>query len=348
MAEFVPGVHFGLVDAEYHAVPALSASGVKHLRVSPLDYWVHSAMNPNQAEVLADDESDAKEIGSAYDVRITGGRDAFLASYAPALTMDDCPGALETTKDIEAAMKAAGVPHSQGDKAAKIDRLLAASPTAKIFDVIRQGYEAEHDGKSFLPRKLMDKIELAAAMIEKHPKLGKAFTGGAPQVSLFWVDPETNVPCKARLDYLKPRAIVDLKTFSNPFKRPVSRAIDQAFANYRYFIQATHYSMGAKHIAGHIKAERVFGNPDVALIEALLRDEAKLFLFVWQAMGPAPIARGRVFPETSNFYTIAKDELNFHMRTYAECLAKFGSDPWVSDDDIDEFDDMNLPAWAAE
>jgi hypothetical protein len=347
--EFRPGVYFEMPEETYHAVPALSASGVKLLRASPLDYWVRSPFNPVQSDVLENDESEAKDIGSAYDCRITCGREIFLSKYVAALTPEDVPGALKTADDIRAALEAKGQKKS-GNKPELIERLLSIDPTAKIFDVIMQGYGATHAGKKFLPQRLMDKIELAAAMIEKHPALGKAFSGGAAQVSIFWNDEETGVPCKARLDYLKPKAIVDLKTFSNPFKRPVSRAIDQAFANYRYFIQATHYLTGAKHVARLLRE----GKTDAVslragtLAAALAQDHPKTFLFVFQATGPAPIARGRVFPETSSFFTIARDELNFHMRTYAECLERFGSDPWVDTSDIDAFDDANLPAWAAE
>jgi hypothetical protein len=44
-------------------------------------------------------------------------------------------------------------------------------------------------------------IEIAAAYIEKDPELSRAFLGGAPQVSVFWID-EYGVSCKARFDYL--------------------------------------------------------------------------------------------------------------------------------------------------
>src|SRR3546814_14526079 len=66
---------------------------------------------------------------------------------------------------------------------------------------------------------------LFRSMIEKHPDLSKAFSGGHPEVSIFWQDEQTGISCKARLDYLKARAIVDLKTFSNPLSKPIDKAI---------------------------------------------------------------------------------------------------------------------------
>ena len=40
-----PGIHFGLSDDVYHALPALSASGIKNLLVSPMVFWAESFLN---------------------------------------------------------------------------------------------------------------------------------------------------------------------------------------------------------------------------------------------------------------------------------------------------------------
>lgn len=345
--EYREGLFFEMPEATYHALPALSASGIKWLRMSPLDFWTRSPMNPRYAEVMEGEESEFKELGTAYHRRICEGREAFEAKYVREFTLDDCPaGTLKTTAQIEAAMKLRGVPHSQGDKEAKIMRLLDADPTAHIFDVMLQDYGSRHSGKTFLSADAIERIEIAAAMIEKHPHLSKAFSGGACEVTVCWRDEETGVPMKCRMDYLKPRAIVDLKSYSNPHGKPVSRAIDAAFAQRRYFIQASLYIEAAKRIARFLRDGNAPGY--AALSVELAKDHPKTFLHVWQATGVAPIARGRVFPETSNFFTIGKMEIEAAQRTYAENLARFGTDPWIDTSEIDVLDDMAIPAWAAE
>ena len=46
--------------------------------------------------------------------------------------------------------------------------------------------------------------------ITLNPHLARAFQGGIPEVSVFWID-EHRIACKCRLDWLKPRTIVDIK-----------------------------------------------------------------------------------------------------------------------------------------
>ena len=58
-----------------------------------------------------------------------------------------------------------------------------------------------------------------------HQAAARAMTGGYSEVSIFWIDPGSGVRLKARLDYLKVKAIVDLKTFSNSLGKPVRRRL---------------------------------------------------------------------------------------------------------------------------
>lgn len=355
MSEFRPGIYFGMPEEEYHQIDALSSSGIKHLRASPLDYWVRSAMNPDKEEVSDGEDSFAKILGTAYHKRIVEGRDAFLRCYAPSFTEADCPkDTLKGNDAIRARLKALDLPAS-GNKPELIRRLLDAEPTAKIFDVYSDSYAERHDGKIFLPRVSLNRIEISAAMIEKHPQLSKAFAGGAPEVTIMWDAPmaledqtAVTIPMKARLDYLKAKAIVDLKSFGNPHGRPVVRAVNAAFANYRYHIPAAVYQEAAETIPGHIKAERVFGDVAPALLEALLQGHEKTFLFVFQCSGPAPIAVGKTLPRHSGLFQIGKLEIEHARATYARCAATFGDDPWIDTSEITAFDDSEIPSYASE
>jgi hypothetical protein len=40
------GIYLNLPEDDYHADPALSASGIKKLLQSPADYWVHQRSQP--------------------------------------------------------------------------------------------------------------------------------------------------------------------------------------------------------------------------------------------------------------------------------------------------------------
>ena len=62
-----------------------------------------------------------------------------------------------------------------------------------------------------------DIVRAIAGSIQAHPIASQAFRGGEAEVTLTWQDPETEVPCKARPDYLPANGLwlVDLKTASS-------------------------------------------------------------------------------------------------------------------------------------
>lgn len=354
MAEFREGIFFGMPEDEYFSVQALSASGMKHLRVSPLDFWARASwLNPNYEEDQEDvADSFARTLGKAYHKRILEGRGAFAECYAPAFDPGAYPDALEGSDQIKSALrnhKEAGADVKiTGNKAELIERLLALDPTVKIMDVLRDGYEGYHEGKTLLAGKTLDKIELAAAMIEKHPDLSKAFTGGVPEVSIFWRCPLIGVDCKARLDYLKPKAIVDLKTLANMQGKPLPVAVAREFGARRYFSQGAFYVEAATQVAGFINDGMVSGHCDSLLLEKLAAGHDKTLLMVFQVKGVAPVAIGRTLPAQSLTFQIAQTEIETLKQTYRTCLETYGTQPWVSPSVIEAFSDEEIPAWSFE
>lgn len=335
------GVYFGLPEGQYHAEPRLSTSAMKWLKISPRDFWVRSWMNPDRPE---EEDTDAKESGSAHHKRILEGRDAFYRAYAAALEPADYPDALRTVEDIKARL----VQLEQkvtGRKDDLIARLLDADPSTDVWDVLVAEHAKANAGKTLLRFEHIKRIEFAAAMIERHPALAKCFTGGYPEVTVFWTDQDTGVPMKARLDYLKVKAIVDLKTFSNPLGKGIDAAIYAAMASRKYHIQAANYVDAANKAKALIRDGRVHGNADRAWLDRFAATPEPEFIFVFQDTGPAQIARGKIFPKRS-MYQIGQVEVRHLVSVFAECRERFGDGPWVDDATIEEFDDALFPAYA--
>jgi len=166
-------------------------------------------------------------------------------------------------------------------------------------------------------------IEYAAAMIERHPELSRAFEGGQPEVSIFWnLD---GVPMKCRIDYLKPKAVVEYKTFSNSRRLPAGKAIAHAIAGEKYHLQAVVYNT----------ALEALGEPE------------RTWLWVFQQQGPVPLARGKVFPRGSLF-DVGLVQMREMVGLYKDCLKRFGSDPWVDMTPIETLDDLEVPTWATD
>jgi hypothetical protein len=346
--DFKEGVYFDLDEKSYHSVPALSASGMKNLRQSPLDFWVRSSMNPNQADVLADEtSSEAKDLGSAFHKRICEGPAAFNACYAPKVIPEDFPDCLETADDLKARLRELGLKVS-GSKAELIERLHEADPNAKIWDHFLDTHEAAHAGKTFLTQKWLDKIEIAAAMIERDPTFSKAFSGGASEVSIFWTCPKIGVNCKARLDYLKARAIVDLKTIQAQSGTPLADTVRLEIGRRRYHIQATFYMEAASFVAGFVKDGRSDGvSPEYdPLMKSLLADSPKTWLWIFQSKGPAPAVIGRTLSPQSMICETARAEIESLKQTYGTCLDTYGELPWVTPQKIEMLQDGDIPPWA--
>lgn len=339
LGEIMPeGIYFGMSEGDYHAAPALSNSGIKHLLTSPTDFWARSWMNPERE----DDGTDAKELGKAYDCRIIEGRAAFASRYAMALDDGDYPNALHTADEIKVRLAHLGLKTS-GKKDDLIARLLEADPRAQIWDTLLSEHGKAHAGRTLLSRELIRKIETAAAFIEKHPEIGKAFSGGYPQVSIFWTD-ESGVPMKSRLDYLKREAVVDLKTFSNPFGKPIKLAVAYAIASYKYHLQVAVYLEAVERAKKFIREGRVFGDVEKSFLAKLAAEPEHRFAFVFQQTGIAPVARLYPFP-----MGLALDCARITVRDakaiFKLCVETFGCDMWMDMVGVETLDDGDFPAF---
>ena len=342
-----PGIYFGLPEAVYHAVPALSNSGIKWLMVSPMDFWARSHLNPDYEP----EEKDCFTLGTAYDVRITEGKGAFYGRYAAALDPEDHPDALTTADDLRAALRDAGAKVG-GNKPDLIARLIEVNPAlaANIWDVMLDDHLKHHEGKILLDQDTISKVEIAAAMVEHHPQLSKAFTGGYPQVSIFWTCPETGCPMKSRFDYLKTRAIVDLKTMANPHGKPIDRAVTYEMASRRYHIQAAVYQEAVEALKAMIRQDResaVHGEPEPSWVDGLAAANEHAFLFVFLQTGVAPVARGYQFPKGLVF-DCGKIVVREMKARYVEYLDRFGESPWVDTTEIRSFADEEFPVFMTE
>jgi hypothetical protein len=90
---------YDMPEEEYHAIKALSSSGIKKLLTSAQDFWKWSWFNEDKDE----DKSHAFNVGSAYHKRILEGKAAFEDAYA---VKPDCDRRTKIGKEIYAKFKA--------------------------------------------------------------------------------------------------------------------------------------------------------------------------------------------------------------------------------------------------
>jgi hypothetical protein len=84
-----------------------------------------------------------------------------------------------------------------------------------------------------------------ATAVRSHPLAAKLLTGGLPERTLIWRDPATGVPCRAKVDWLRPDGMVDLKTTESA----APDALSKAAHNYGYAVQAPFYLRGFREVA---------------------------------------------------------------------------------------------------
>lgn len=333
-----PGIYFGLDENIYHQALALSATGIKALRLDPMAWWEQSPLNPNRQN----EETPAMKIGKAFHARIVEGPEVFGRRYAATLDPGAHPEALRTVADLtEALAKHLVKPPSRAIKADLIRHLLAVEPGAQIWDELARRHAQTHEGKIFLEPDLIAQIERAAGRVEAHPELSRAFADGAAEVSVFWVD-ESGIPCKARFDYLKPRAIVDLKSFALRDTLP-DKAIVQAVARYKYHIQADFYLRGAAQMRQLAEAGLVIGDHDPDFLRAVLDEEEKVFLFVWQANG-APYLAGKILGP-GIILDLGHFAVEEALLRWADAWRRWGTGEWNEIHPISRFADEEFPSW---
>ncbi len=284
-----PGIYFGMSDEDYHAIPALSNSGIKKLSASPMIFWASTPWLSEKKRLQQAEASDDKAhqiFGRAYHCRLMEGASVFALRFAIELKPSDCPGCLESTDQIKAAIgrfqtadtrKTAKdgdmvpvKPVSKVDaempdgstyqrsavKADWIAQLLELDPDAPVFAAMQAEHAASHKGKTFLSADQHMELEIAAAMVERDPEIKGAFRDGHAEVVLIWYCSTTGVPMKAKVDYLKLGEMIDLKSIANQRELSIENCIRFAIASYKYNIQPIVYFEGAEEVRKLIRQSK--------------------------------------------------------------------------------------------
>lgn len=187
----------------------------------------------------------------------------------------------------------------------------------KAVKEARAKLRADNPGKE-----IISKADYAAAVamrdsVRSREAARRVLSGGVAELSIVWVDPETGLLCKARLDYHAPHlaggTITDLKSTVDASLEGFERSI----AKYGYHCQGAMYLDGARACdldAEHFVFLPVEKGSNLAAGPYRLEDDA--------------IEAGR-------------QETRALLRLYAECVEH---DSWPGYPD--EVQDIGLPVWA--
>lgn len=302
------GIYFGLEEQLYRDDPALGSSDIRKLRRNPTSFWWESAMNPHRPK---DKNTPARIRGSAMHKLVLEGEAAFDAIYARGPEHDE---------DMTPAEKSA----------------LTKEFKKKIAST----------GKVMLPADDYDRVVISKSMIVLNPSLKTAFQGGIPEVSLFWE--RDGVRRKARIDYLKPLGLGDLKGCANTKDIAFDAACRNDIANYDYHIQPAHYLEGSALIPQFVADGCVYGDHDAALFKSIVKGKKVGWQWVFFQMEKAPITWSyKISLENLPVLDTARRDIEIAVSRYVANMDKFGDSPWISVEKTQELFIESMPPWFA-
>lgn len=321
------GVYFGMPADQYHADPALGGGDHVLLASSPSEWqWRRLFGQPEN------EDTPAKREGRAKHTRILEGRDEMLRRHPIRPERDDYGSALlVTADDLREFCRDHGL-KTGGSKADLIARVREVDARVPIWDEIVETFEADTAGTEPITREVAERVELEVAMIEKNPALKPCFRDGCPEVSVFWTTPD-NIRCKARIDYLKIRSTVDLKTFRPWSDVQDTHAISSSISRYGYDVKGAHYVEARLELGRLFDEGLVFGDCPMGgdWLERAAHHEGPAYVWVFVKAEGAPLAYARVMGPT--IFSIGMTKVQRARRSFLDFTAKFGLDEvWLPED----------------
>lgn len=242
--EHPDGIYLDLPNLDYLNDPALSYSAFKVLNSNPPDWWYGSVFN-----TLIDQRrksTPALRFGEALHCGLLEpeGELEKRFSVKPSRAQKKYRDYADTVPQIKEKILALGNKPKGSVKAEFIDQLLDLDPKAKILEVAID--EWKRAGFTELTEEQNVLLQLMMRMAVAHPALQNSFTGvGLSEVSCFWTD-ENDIRQRARMDRMKPKATIDLKSIANWIGREFHTALLREAILRQYHVQAAHYDEARK------------------------------------------------------------------------------------------------------
>lgn len=327
-----PGIYYDMPYAEYHAIRALSQSGMKHLAISPLRYWYKNIHRPN-----ADEPTRPMVLGSALHCAVLEGDQAFEDRYARAIDPDEYEDTLRTVPEIREWVKSKGKESKGSTKEAVVAHaknvMEELGEYRPILHDIERRFYAQNHGKVILDLDEWKRVAGMTQALKREPALQPILARGRPEVTIITQDPETKVPLKMRLDWWAPKHTVDLKSFTQTRGKTIDKSVTDAIYYEKYWIQAYFYDLGRRTAEGaqHEAFETVY-----PFVESDEPYDVRIRSFRPKAAG-----------EVNMYWEQARIETRGLIRMYADCVKHFGYDkPWRFDQDVDPLTNEDLKQFA--
>jgi PDDEXK-like domain of unknown function (DUF3799) len=331
-----PGIYFDLSNADYHAAPGLSNSGMKHLAVSDLHFW-HQVLNPEREP---EEEKPHLALGHALHGAVLE-PDKFDSRYVCAIDTSDWPVCLDTVKDIRSWVEDRGGKCKGTSKddviASAQDYMRKIGESVPILQIEETEFLKQNEGKTIIPKDEWKRLAGMATALSNEESLRPLLGSGKPEVSVFVKDPETGVLLKMRMDWMAMASvsILDVKTFSQMRGKSIDRSVCDAIYYEGYWKQAwlycliyfLHFGKMPEFIFAFVESQEPY---EVRIKKLTPKSRFGLENTYWQSAG---LAVRRL------------------IERYADCMEKYGPNkPWREPQGIEGLvdEDVQQLVWRRE
>lgn len=197
-------------------------------------------------------------------------------------------------------------------------------------------------GETMLGPKAYDRVLKSSTIIRSHPDLREALTNGFPEVSIIYTVETDQGPvrCKARVDYFKPRAIVDLKSINPMLPVPFKVQCIRSIRKFKYEVQTDQYLEAREEAAKLIRAGKVWvmsgPRPSDEWLQSVVDEDFAFVWIFWASAGPPLVWTAHMSPGNPRLAE-ARSIIIQARRNYLRFVKQFGLDrPWVIHEPISE------------
>ncbi len=325
-----------LKEEDYHEINRLSASHIKNIVTSSATFFEQSWLNKRRNNA----PTEAMKFGSAMHKAIIEGEDAFNEAYEPKKNKDDYENLLVTVADMKEFLDGKGMEYKKTETKGNLIEQCLEHDDANVWDVLK----SQDENKIQIDRSGQNKI-LTAAKCLKETQYAETFTTGLPEVAiLFEIG---GIKLKAKLDYIKPGKVVDLKTFSASFM-DARKASFKAIADYKYGIQAVVYLHAMKKARELVNEGKVFGftAKEKELLAEIVNSNIESLDFLFVRTTLCPVFVGIEFTEDTNYYTLCKDHFKYALKYFLKNIDRMENSEVIFEEHAKEYlHDTDLPQY---
>lgn len=281
-----PGI-YTIPYEQYEAAEGVSKHGLDAMAISPLHHWAYYR-NPERGRQK---DTPARVLGSAIHTSILE-PERFDLEYVQEPNIKDYPQALDKLDDYKKACKELEIKVT-GTKPELKKSIQLITKDIQFWDDI---YEQQTFGRIVLSDSDWRVTKTITARVMKHPAASGLLKYGKAEQSIFWIDKDTGVKCKGRIDWLETdedTAIVfDLKSTTDASPEGFQRSVSK----YRYYVQASMYLDGLSQL-GYDPGSFIFG--------------------AWEKHSPYAAA---LYYATDGMLETGRQEYKNLLKTYKKCL----------------------------